>query len=111
MKHADRDDLLIIGMGLNALLESVRQTEAWWRLQDDGACLRRTRLLRRVILATRRKFFPDADPDGIMEALIVAGGLRDAARQCPDEQAALQERLLAGAEVIERLCRARREQP
>ena len=54
MKHADRDDLLIIGMGLNALLESVRQTEAWWRVHGDGAALRRTRLLARVILATRQ---------------------------------------------------------
>jgi hypothetical protein len=107
MKHADRDDLLVIGMGLNALLESVRQTEAWWRLHGDGGTLRRTRLLARVILATREKFFPHADIDDITESLIVADGLRDAARQCTEEQAALEARLIAGADVIERLCRPR----
>ena len=111
MKHADRDDLLVIGMGLNALLESVRQTEAWWRVHGDGAALRRTRLLARVILATRRKFFPNPDPDGIAEALIVAHGLRDAACQCSQEQAALHTRLLAGADAIERLCRSREVRP
>lgn len=111
MKYADRDDLLVIGMGINALLESVRQTEAWWRVHGDGAALRRTRLFCRVVLATREKFFPHADIDEITAALIVADGLRDAARQCTEEQAALQARLIAGAEVIERLCRARREQP
>jgi hypothetical protein len=111
MKHAHRDDLLVIGMGLNALLESVRPTEAWWRVHGDGAALRRTRLLGRVILATRQKFFPHADIDEITEALLVADGLRDAARQCTDEQAALNVRLIAGAEVIERLCRAWRARP
>lgn len=111
MKHADRDDLLVIGMGVNALLESVRQTEAWWRVQGDGAALRRTRLLGRVILATREKFFPHADTDEITEALIVADGLRDAARQCSEEQPALQARLVAGADVIERLCRPRGARP
>ena len=111
MKHADRDDLLVIGMGLNALLESVRQTEAWWRVQGDGAALRRTRLLARVILATREKFFPYADIDEVTDALIVADGLRDAARQCTDEQVALEARLIAGADVIERLCRAREVRP
>ena len=111
MKHADRDDLLVIGMGLNALLESVRQTEAWWRVHGDGAALRRTRLLGRVILATREKFFPHADIDEIAESLIVADGLRDAARQCSDEQAALHARLLAGADAIERLCRSREMRP
>ena len=111
MKHADREDRLIIGMGINALLESVRQTEAWWRVHGDGAALRRTRLLARVILATREKFFPHADIDEITESLIVADGLRDAARQCTEEQAALQARLTAGADVIERLCRARGGRP
>lgn len=111
MKHADRDDLLVIGMGLNALLESVRQTEAWWRVHGDGAALRRTRLLARVILATRQKFFPNEDIKEITAALIVADGLRDAARQCSEEQSALQARLIAGAEVIERLCCSRRERP
>jgi len=111
MKHADREDLLVIGMGINALLESVRQTEAWWRVHGDGAALRRTRLLGRVILATRQKFFSHADTDEITEALLVVDGLRDAARQCTDEQAALQARLIAGAEVIERLCRSPRERP
>jgi len=111
MKHADREDLLVIGMGLNALLESVRQTEAWWRVHGDGAALRRTLLLARVILATREKFFPNADTDEITAALIVADGLRDAARQCTDEQTALQARLIAGADVIERLCHRRGEQP
>ncbi len=111
MNHADREDLLVIGMGINALLESVRQTEAWWHVHGDGAALRRTRLLGRVILATRQKFFPNADTDEITEALFVADGLRDAARQCSEEHAALQARLIAGAEVIERLCRARGERP
>ena len=111
MKHADSEDLLVIGLGINALLESVRQTEAWWRVHGDGAALRRTRLLARVILATREKFFPHADVDEITEALIVADGLRDAARQCSEEQAALQAQLIAGADVIERLCRSGRVQP
>jgi hypothetical protein len=111
MKHADRDDLLVIGMGLNVLLESVRQTEAWWRVHGDGAALRRARLLARVILATRETFFPHADIDEISESLIVADGLRDAARQCTEEQAALQARLIVGADVIERLCRAREVRP
>jgi hypothetical protein len=104
MKHADREDLLVIGMGINALLESVRQSEAWWRVHGDGAAIRRTRLLARVILATRQKFFPDAQTNEITEALIVADGLRDAARQCSEDQSALRARLVAGADIIERLC-------
>jgi hypothetical protein len=46
-------------MSMDALLACVRQTEAWSRFQNDGAALRRTRLLAHAILATRRKFFPD----------------------------------------------------
>lgn len=111
MKHADREDLLVIGMGINALLESVRQSEAWWRVHGDGAAVRRTRLLARVILATRQKCFPDAQTNEITEALIVADGLREAARQCSEDQSALQARLVAGADIIERLCRASGARP
>ena len=64
-----------------------------------------------MILATREKFFPHADTDEITEALIVADGLRDAARQCSEEQPALHARLTAGADVIERLCRPRGARP
>jgi hypothetical protein len=83
----------------------------WWRVHADGAALRRTRLLARVILATREKFFPHADANEITEALIVADGLRDAARQCSEEQPALHARLIAGADVIERLCRPQGVRP
>lgn len=113
MSHADRDDMVVIGMGIDALLECVRQTEAWWRLRGDGAALRRTQQLGHAILTTRRKFFVDAsDADvQIAEALIVAEGLRDAARQCKEGQAALHARLVGGAETIEQLCRCREVGP
>jgi hypothetical protein len=107
MNRADRDDMLVISMGIDALLECVRQTEEWWRVRGDGAALRRTQQLGNAILTTRRKFFVDAgDSDvQIAEALIVAEGLRDAARQCKEGQAALHARLVGGAETIEQLCR------
>jgi len=47
----------------------------------------------------------------VAEALIIADGLREAARQCQEGQAALHARLTGGAEVIERLCRSRDVQP
>jgi hypothetical protein len=113
MNRATREDMVVISMGLDALLESVRQTEMWWRIRGDSAALRRTQQLGNAILATRRKFFADAsDADvQIAEALIVAHGLRDAARQCKEGQAALHARLTGGAETIERLCRSREVQP
>lgn len=112
MTRAKRDDMVVIGMGLNALLESVRQTETWWRVQGNDEALRRARELEQAVLATHRKFFARAYPSGdeFAEALFVADGLRDAARQYQEGQAALHERLIGGANIIERLCRARREQ-
>ena len=104
MTPIDREDLLVIGMGIGALLESVRQTEEWWRIHGDRTALRRTQLLGRMILATRQKLFPGVDSHEINEALLVADGLRDAARQCSPQHPALQARLVAGAEIIERLC-------
>lgn len=113
MNRATREDMVVISMGIDALLESVRQTETWWRVRGDSAALRRTQQLGNAILATRRKFFADtSDADvQIAEALIVAEGLRDAARQCKEGQAALHARLIGGAEIIERLCRSREVQP
>lgn len=113
MNRATREDMVVISMGINALLESVRQTETWWRVRGDSAALRRTQLLGNAILATRRKFFGDASDSDVQiaEALIVAEGLRDASRQCKEGQAALHARLVGGAEIIERLCRSREVQP
>jgi hypothetical protein len=113
MTRADREDMILIGMGINALLECVRQTEVWWRVRGDGAALRRTEQLGSAILATRRKFFAEvSQPDTLIaESVIVAEGLREAARQCKEGQAALHARLIGGAETIERLCRARELRP
>ncbi|MGE3667313.1 MAG: hypothetical protein AB7G51_11930 [Steroidobacteraceae bacterium] len=113
MTRATREDMIVIHMGIDTLLECVRHTEAWWRSRGDAAALRRTQQLGHAILTTRRKFFARTD-DGdaqIAEALIVAEGLRDAARQCQEGQAALHARLNGGAEAIERLCRSREVQP
>lgn len=113
MSHADRDDMVVIEMGIEALLECVRQTEVWWRVRGDTAALRRTQQLGKAILTTRRKFFADASDSDVQiaEALIVADGLRDAARQCKEGQAALHARLVGGAETIEQLCRCREVRP
>lgn len=113
MTRAKRDDMVVISMGLNALLESVRQTEMWWRMQGNDEALRCARELEQVVRATHRKFFARGYPSGdeIAEALFVADGLRDAARQCQEGQAALHERLIGGADIIERLCRSRGERP
>jgi hypothetical protein len=113
MTRADRADMVVISMGIEALLACVRQTETWWRVRGDHAGLRRTQQLAGAILTTRRKFFADeSDADAqVTEALIVAEGLREAARQCQEGQAALHARLIAGAEVIERLCRSREVYP
>ena len=110
MTRASREDMVVLSMGLNVLLASVRQTEAWCRSQGDMALLRRTRLLVHAILITRNKFFASSSSsageatDDVTEALFVADGLRDAAQQCHEGQAALHERLIGGAEAIERLC-------
>jgi len=102
--------MVVISMGLNTLLASVRQTEAWCRSQGDMALVHRTRLLIHAILLTRSKFFASSGStaaeanDDVTEALFVADGLRDAAQQCHEGQAALHERLIGGAEAIERLC-------
>lgn len=113
MNRATREDMVVISMGIDALLESVRQTETWWRVRGDSAALRRAQQLGNTILATRRKFFADAGDSDVQtaEALIVADGLRDAARQCKEGQAALHARLVGGAETIGRLCRSREVQP
>lgn len=113
MTRADWEDTVVISMGVEALLACVRQTEMWWRVSGDHGGLRRTQQLAGAILATRRKFFrDDSDADTqIAEALIVAEGLREAARQCQEGQAALHARLVGGADTIERLCRSREVQP
>jgi len=113
MTRVNREDMIVINMGIDTLLECVRHTEAWWRSRGDSAALRRTQELGNAIVTTRRKFFVDpGDSDlQVAEALIIADGLREAARQCQEGQAALHARLTGGAEVIERLCRSRDVQP
>jgi len=99
-------------MGIDVLLEYVQQTEEWWRARNHHAGLKDTQVLTDAIRSTRRKFFPDdAKPGEIIEALIVADGLREAARQCVEGQGALSARLNGGAETIERLCRSREVPP
>lgn len=111
MTRATREDMVVIGMGINTLLECVRQTEAWWRIHRDGSALQRTEQLGNQILATRRKFFVVPSDGQIAEARIVAEGLREAAKQCKEGEAALHARLIRGAETIDRLCRARAARP
>lgn len=111
--RASREDLLIIRMGIDTLLECVRQTETWWRACGNSEALRHTEQLSKAILATRRKFFPDANSSRaqIAYARLVAEGLREAAKHCAEGQGALQTRLIGAAEVIERLCQWRDVQP
>jgi hypothetical protein len=92
MNRVNKEDLFVIRMSLDTLLESVRQSEAWWRASGDSAALRRTQQLSSTVRATSQKFFADArDADiQIASALFVAEGLRDAARQCREGQGALQ---------------------
>lgn len=106
-------DMVVISRGIETLLECVRRTEVWWRACGDDAALRRAQRLGISIRTTRRKFFPeDADSDvQVAEALIVAEGLREAARQCKEGQAALHAGLAGGADTIERLCRSRGVRP
>jgi len=113
MNRATREDMVVVSMGIEALLECVRQTETWWLVRGDSAALRRTQQLADAILTTRRKFFADDDSSDaqVAEALVVAEGLREAARQCQEGQAALHARLIGGAAVIERLCRSREVRP
>lgn len=113
MTRAKRDDMVVIGMGLITLLEAVRQTETWWRIQGNDEALRHARVLGHAVRETHRKFFSQAysTDDDVGQALFTAEGLRDAARQCHEGQAALHERLIGGAEIIERLCRSRSGQP
>jgi len=113
MTRTSQEDMVVIRMGIDTLLECVRRTEDWWRACGDDAALRRAQRLSHAIRTTRRKFFPeDANFDlQISEALIVAEGLREAARQCKEGQAALHARLAGGADTIERLCRSRGVRP
>lgn len=109
MTHAKRDEMVIISMGLLVLLESVRQTEAWWRVHGDDEGLQRARELGQAVRAThQKKFFAHAYPseNDIAKGLVIADGLRDAAIQCHEGQGTLRERLVGGAEIIERLCRS-----
>jgi hypothetical protein len=113
MNQTDREDMLVISMGIDALLEHVRRTEAWWELRGDRTALQRTQQLGDSVLATRRRFFGDekhGDPQ-IAEALAVARGLRDAAKLCREGQPALNARLTGAAEMIECLCRSREVRP
>jgi len=112
MTRTTEEDMVVIRMGIDALLESVRQMELWWRLCGDGAALRRAQQFENAIQQTRRKFFPEDNSDvQVAEALIVADGLRDAARQCREGQGALHARLVGAAATIEWLCRSRDAQP
>lgn len=113
MTQTTREDMIVIRMGIDTLLECVRQTECWWRCCGDGVAVRRAQQLANAIVTTRRKFFPeDRETElQIAEALVVADGLRDAAKQCREGQSALHARLVGGAEAIERLCRSREMQP
>lgn len=113
MTRTNREDMVVIRMGIDALSDCVRHTEAWWRMRGDTTALRRTQQLADAIRTTRRKFFAEEDnsDDQIAEALIVAEGLREAARQCHEGQAALNARLTGGAATIERLCRSCEMQP
>lgn len=76
MTRPRRDDMVVLSMGINTLLATVRQTEARWRLLGDAVSLWRTRLLIHAILATRCKFFTNTDDveagHDITEALSVA---------------------------------------
>lgn len=109
MNRIDREDMVVVGIGIDTLLECVRQTETWWRVRGNQRALLSTQQLGSAILATRRKFFAEdtVRDDLIAEALIVAEGLREAARQCSEGQAALNARLIGGAQIIEGLCRSR----
>lgn len=109
MTQADREDMVIIAMGLDALIENAHQMETWWRLRGDEAALQRTLELGKAFRKTRRKFFPEKAKFEVQidQALITAEGLREAARQCTEGQAALHARLIVAADTIERLCRAR----
>ncbi|GFE79137.1 hypothetical protein GCM10011487_11370 [Steroidobacter agaridevorans] len=110
MTRPGREDMVRLSMGINTLLVCVRQTEAaWWRLQVDAAPLRRTCLPTHAILATRCKFLTNTDTveasTAVTEGLLVADGLCDAAEQYHEGQVAtLHERLIDGAEAIERMC-------
>ena len=108
MTRTTRQDMIVINIGIDTLLECVRQSESWWRSLGDDEALRRTRELGSAILTTRREFFVDADSADaqVAEVFIVAEGLREAAKQCREGQAALNARRIGGAEAIERLCRA-----
>lgn len=106
MTVINRHDLVVIRMGIDALLESVRQAEHWCRLRHEGSALRCVQSLHDAIGNTRRKLIvEDAESSVVAAARIVAVGLRDAASQCKEEQAALSARLVTGAEMIEQLCR------
>lgn len=109
MTHTDREDMVIISMAVDVLIQGVHQTETWWRLCGDEAALKRAQELEKAIRKTRRKFFPEKTKSDVQidQALIVAEGLREAAKQCKEGQAALHARLIVGADTIERLCRAR----
>jgi hypothetical protein len=109
MTHADRADMVIIGIAIDALIESARRMQKFSQLRGDDAALQRIHELENAIRTTRRKFFPEKTSSDVQisQALIVAEGLREAARQCTEGQAALHARLIVAADTIERLCRAR----
>lgn len=111
MKQLGPIDMLIIRMGMDALLMFVRQTAAWWRVGGDLATSHRMHQLESAITQTHRKLFADDKLFDIesTEAMLIAEGLRDAAKHCAEGQTELHARLIGGAETIERLCRIRRE--
>ena len=113
MDQIDQQDMFVIRMGIEMLLECMRQVEAWWGEAGDNVTLRRTQQLANTIARTRSKFSPNDRAPGIdvSQALVVAEGLRGAASQCNVTQAALQARLIGGADTIELLCRTRGRKP
>lgn len=108
MNPISRQDALIISMGIDSLLECLQHADRWQKACGDHVASVRTRQLVNTILTTRRKLVGgDETSAQSVNALSVAEGLRDAARQCREGQTALHARLMGGAAAIEWLCRLR----
>ena len=113
MPRVNNEDMAVIRMGIDALLQWTQITETWWQVRGDESDTRNHQQLVNSIFAIRRKLFADrsnADSQ-VTHALVVAEGLREAARQCNEGQAALYARLVGAADVIERLCQTNRVLP
>ena len=113
MPRVNNEDMVVIRMGIDALLQWTRITEMWWQVREDESNTRDHQQLINAIFATRRKLFADRSPadSQMTHALVVAEGLREAARQCNEGQTALYARLVGAADVIERLCQTNKVRP